>query len=455
MTREEKGPQQAKGLLAGLYIIESALLAGFALHTDPENPAVLARYSVPYSLFLLSLGLPAPFLPALARFLTRPSRRVLADGRTLEISPGRKRAYLVTLCIAALVLTESYFQVRKAMQPPGRVPDYLLGFHPHLQIIPHPFTYSGVNQHGFRGPEIERAKAPGVYRIFFLGGSTTFNPFHKFEETYPRRFERLLRESYPERKIEVQNAGMSWYTSQHSLINFLTRVQDFQPDLVIVCHAINDLVRSFSPSRFAISGYGYRSDYSHFLGPQAELFADLEHQREPGLADSVVILREATRFFARCYASDLRFRSQPLAEWDVKKFPSLNAFRRNLINLCDIAAARNVQLVLVTQPHLYTDDLSEEERGVLWFPKNMGTDGSRQATGASMKRGIEMFNNATRDLARRKGVPLADMENAVPKTLDYFTDEVHYTAKGTSILASKMVEEIIRSGLVDQGAPSE
>ena len=36
-------------------------------------------------------------------------------------------------------------------------------------------------------------------------------------------------------------AGMDWYTTKHSLINYVTYYRDWQPDVVVVMHAINDL----------------------------------------------------------------------------------------------------------------------------------------------------------------------------------------------------------------------
>ena len=51
----------------------------------------------------------------------------------------------------------------------------------------------------------------------------------------------------------------------HLLIDYQLRVRQFEPDLIVVFEAINDLYRSFSPPWWAVGEF--RPDYSHYLGP--------------------------------------------------------------------------------------------------------------------------------------------------------------------------------------------
>ena len=439
---------RGKAALAILYAGNLLLFAGFALHSDTGQELILGKYALPYFLFLIVLLVPLPFLPKFVRFLATPSKRKMKDGLTLEITAQRKVAYLATVTLLAVVLMESFYQVFKSMRPSGKPPDYMLQFHPFLQIVPSELTYTGINRHGFRGPEIEENKGTGVYRIFCLGGSTTFNPFLEFEDSYPRRLEKLLKAKHPNRKIELQNAGMGWYTSQHSLINYLIRVRRFKPDLVVVMHGINDLFRSFSPPAYAIRGIGYRSDYSHFLGPQADLFMDLSQQREPALADAVFMVREGTNFFTRNFFSDLRYRAKQNQAVPVTKFQSLPSFMRNMESLVGLTNSHGVRVILVTQPFFYRPDLTEDERRVIKLPQELTTDGARQADLSSMANGMNQFNEVVRRLAKEKKLPLVDAEPALPKTLEFFKDDVHYTPKGSQRLAeqvAKMIKRIFES----------
>jgi|TARA_B100000959_G_scaffold232080_1_gene248840 hypothetical protein len=108
-------------------------------------------------------------------------------------------------------------------------------------------------------------KPAKVFRILTLGGSTTGNMRLSQENRYPEQLRSILQEQYKKSGIEVFNAGMDWYTTKHSLINYVTNMRDYNPDLVIIMHAVNDLYRSFSPTDLAVEPYNRL--WSHFYGP--------------------------------------------------------------------------------------------------------------------------------------------------------------------------------------------
>src|SRR5206468_6247042 len=65
-----------------------------------------------------------------------------------------------------------------------------------------------VNSLGFRGPEFAVPKAPGVFRIFAIGESSTFGwkGTYSHEGAWPALLEAKLRAAHPDRGIEVINA---------------------------------------------------------------------------------------------------------------------------------------------------------------------------------------------------------------------------------------------------------
>ena len=435
---------KAKTYLGALYLLELFLLVGFALTYDEKPGLILGRYTAAYVGFLVLLLLPAPFLPAFVRFMAQESTRQTNDGRKIKITPGAKCAYVAILMFLSLASLESVIQVARAFRPPGKTKEYLIQFHPFLQVVPNEMVYEGVNRDHFRGPNIQKAKSQ-TYRIFCLGGSTTFNPFLKYEDSYPRQLERQLKETH---SVELLNAGMSWYTSQHSLINYLIRIQEYRPDLIIVMHGINDLIRSFSPPRAAIGPF--KSDYSHFLGPQADMILDLDLQRQPTLADTLFLDRNTSSFFSRHFFKQLRMERHELETVDFGAFSSLEAYRRSMRNLCELAQAHGVKVILATQGFLYKDEMSLQEKAVLRFARESANDGQRMASMRSMKRGMEMFNKATRSLAREYKLPLVDIEKAVPKNLEYFVDDVHFTPESAKLIASAVKEKISTEGLLER-----
>ncbi|MGH3055102.1 MAG: hypothetical protein ACRDL7_09015, partial [Gaiellaceae bacterium] len=109
------------------------------------------------------------------------------------------------------------------------------------------------NNLGFRGRDFSYEKPAGVIRIAALGGSTT-------ADGYPERVEDLLNAEATSaaQHFEVLNFGVGFWTSAHSLVNFVLNVVDFRPDYVIIHENWNDAV-----ARYA--GASFRHDYSHAL----------------------------------------------------------------------------------------------------------------------------------------------------------------------------------------------
>jgi len=97
------------------------------------------------------------------------------------------------------------------------------------------FNAQGIRMQGELG-----AKQTGEYRIFALGGSTTENIWNELGIHWPLVLECELRASGHE-GVRVYNTAMSAYTTAHSLVRLQFDVMDYEPDMVIVMHNINDL----------------------------------------------------------------------------------------------------------------------------------------------------------------------------------------------------------------------
>jgi hypothetical protein len=61
---------------------------------------------------------------------------------------------------------------------------------------------------------------------------------------------------------------------------------------------------------------------------------------------------------------------------------------------------------------------------------------------------MDAFNEMTRTIAIREHVTLVDGDAAVPKSLEMFDDDCHYTADGTKRLATTVVDTLKNSGLI-------
>jgi len=64
-----------------------------------------------------------------------------------------------------------------------------------------------INSEGYRGPEFTKEKPANVFRIFTIGGSTTFGSGVFDNQTYPYYLQEIYDQSKLEFKVEVINIG--------------------------------------------------------------------------------------------------------------------------------------------------------------------------------------------------------------------------------------------------------
>ncbi len=438
-------------LLPILFTVPALVVGvGLIFHTS-FDPTVLGKYSTGYFIVLLAWWLMAtPLVYLFWRFLFGTQHVRLSGGRQGAVRPLPKILLAIALVAVAHSVIESRLD-RGIRRGTGTGRDR---FHPFLQNTPGPESETlHTNAWGFRGDEITREKPPGTIRIFVLGGSTVFCGRTPYEQTHAALLQQMLRERHPDVIIEVLNAGADWHTSQHSLIKFLTYVQDFDPDILIVFHAINDLVRSFVPDLFGRDEYA--PDYRHYLGPTTNLvrsevrWALVETRFGHWFSD---FRKERVRVKPAVYeagAGDLTMFFPRAREIEVSTWASLPSFTRNMTDLVRAATDKGVGVVLASQPSLYHEGMNDAEREVIWFPLANQQGGTRPSI-ASMIAGMRAFNDASRAIARDHGVTYVDLESMVPRTLEFFTDDVHYTPAGCECIAGAFAEAFRQARLIEQ-----
>jgi hypothetical protein len=377
------------------------VFAGFALHRGAT--AVIGPYTPGYLVFLLGLLVlllaPATILALLLR----------VDGR--RVGGWALRGGVLLLAI------------------------YGFGEVLHASVRRHTFD-PFVQFPGTRFDSIARERDAASVRVVAIGGSTTRNYFLPPEHRYPSILEDLLNENEDSRRFQVLNAGMDWWTTKHSHINYVTYLRGWNPDVAVVMHAINDLYRSFSPPRFAIGDYD--PQWTHFYGPA------IRGARPRTWVGSILNGPVAWELNRRWYAQ-LRFREQ---DYDLAEFRSLPEFEASLRSLVRTLRADGVEVILVTQPSLYNADMNRHERALLWFPSTfcLRPDGlwRRPVPGApAMARAMEAYNEVIIRVASDEGVQVVDAARSVPRTVAYFADDVHYTEQGSAALAATVAPAVL------------
>jgi len=100
-----------------------------------------------------------------------------------------------------------------------------------------------INSEGFRSPEFTAEKPSNTFRIFTVGGSTTFAAGVFDNQTYPIYLQKIYDDSDLNFNVEVINSGWAggWSYTETELIK--ERLLVFEPDLFIVFDGWNDLAK--------------------------------------------------------------------------------------------------------------------------------------------------------------------------------------------------------------------
>ena len=447
---------QKKPKLVAWAWVPAALFAlvssGFFFHTS-YDPVVLGKYNLRYTAFLSVWFLVlVPGLWLLVRFVFTHHEIRFASGRRLAISPGRKLYVLLVICLVGYVALNTIIQRRLTQRTFTRAGDVV---HPYLQNTPRPNDESlHTNRWGFRGDDIELRKPDNAYRIFVFGGSTVICEQVPFEQTHCRVLEKRLQAACPDVHIEVQNLGAEWHSSAHSVVRLLLKAQDFAPDMVVIWHGINDLVRSFEADNYCTGPY--EPDYGHYFGAMINLV-------RPAETWSMMVRSAGGHWFSDYWLQSVRLlgpegkgingmivtffpRAEPV---DVPQWAALPSFERNMRDFVEVARVKHCRVVLATQPALYRDDLTEAEQACLIFPISHQFSGKMAALPA-MIRGMQQFNDATRRIARDASVPLVDLERQMPKTLEYMFDDVHYTPQGCEMIGRLLADSILQAKCIPE-----
>jgi len=98
-----------------------------------------------------------------------------------------------------------------------------------------------INSYGFRGPEFTTDKPDETYRIFLVGGSTTFGAGNLETETISYHLQERFDGIDLGLNVEVINAGIAKYWALQEIDLIKQRLLNFEPDLFIIYDGWNEV----------------------------------------------------------------------------------------------------------------------------------------------------------------------------------------------------------------------
>lgn len=274
--------------------------------------------------------------------------------------------------------------------------------------------------------------------LMFLGGSTTACLYMGEEERFPYVVGRLV-EQKAHKKVNSYNSGVGGNYSLHSLNLLFNKIIPLKPDIVLMCHNINDLTILLlegsywtdNPSRSQLVALDYTfgrrlKDIRDFFIPNLTREVNrLSQQLKQKLRGKKP--KEIDEF-ARVRGRKIQYNEAMLRA----------AFRHNLLLFVEICRLHKLQPVLMTQAHRLKADPDPVIKASL-----RDLEERQGLSYQEYKRLFFAFNDEIRAVAQEKGILLIDLAAAIPSEKEYLYDIVHFTAKGSWRVAEVIAATIL------------
>ncbi len=245
-------------------------------------------------------------------------------------------------------------------------------------------------------------KPDHTLRIACLGGSTTKN-------AYPRWLREAMRHSFPNRKIEVMDWGSQGWTMAESTINYVIRVQDFSPDVVILHHGINDLAPRVRKD--------FAADYSHYRKPMSY----------EGL--SVIDRVAAFSVFTSWMQLSLGIRPGDLNTWTVRPNPG------------PVQEYPGEDTVMLYRNGIKTVAAMAKKKGSKFIAAGMAFQPGKNMNERNIQM-VEEHNRIMEKISTKHNAMYIDMQSVLRHYPDWFIDRCHLRNHGNKLKANWLANAI-------------
>ncbi len=309
-----------------------------------------------------------------------------------------------------------------------------------------------TNNLGFRGPDLTQPKPPGEYRIVMVGGSTTECMMIGDGVAPDRILQDTLTATLPGRTVRVYNAGKAGDKSYDHIALLAHRIVHLQPDMITVFAGVNDLRAAMQGADYLFMQEGTATKYA--LNTLLK-FAATEFQiprRMYAAMHRIDGKTERERLEQIQVVTDYREKAalkngRPVS--DAMPRTDLSPYRDNLLTLAGIARVHGIQLVLVTQASTWNSAVDPRVVDWHWFTYVGGVLYREDL----LDRALESYNGVMRTVATETDVPVFDLARTVPKSLEFFYDDVHFNVKGAALFGARLAELIVARGLIRSPTP--
>jgi hypothetical protein len=282
-----------------------------------------------------------------------------------------------------------------------------------------------INSAGFRGPELQLEKAPGVVRVGVVGASEVFGLYESPDEDVTAQLRQQLSASAPGR-FEVVNLAAAGMTPPRMRELFERWAGRFGFDVVVVYPTpafyldVDPPARTLEPH--TADGANARGAFS--LRLPDKVWRALRELLPAGLQ----------AWLKRVQIDKVRHAHAPEWVWSAAPPERVALFESDLLELVESIERNGARVILATHASRFTSPLraADEANMVGWirfYPR---------ASAEGLLDMEQKANDALRGIAHGRGLAIVDVQQAVGKDSRHYADFSHFTDAGAARAAEAL-----------------
>jgi hypothetical protein len=299
------------------------------------------------------------------------------------------------------------------------------------------------NSLGFRSPEFDLEKRQGITRIVCVGSSESYGLYESAGKEWPAQLQTLV----PPSRCQVVNASVVGL-SLNSFRSYLEKhVFPLHPDIVVL--VVNPIFYVTAQSRSELRKSN--PEHAGATVPQPAPSGKqkvLAHLRILPKLKQVVKQAVSSawpeafkRYQLESTLKQVQEQERSLAgRKPMQAIPPayVKGFEEELTRTVELIRSHRARVILTSYPALISRD------NLSIYPE-IFLDNRRfciELSLAGLLDAFTRFNEATARISRELGVTFVDTQLALPKSTEFFGDNVHYTDKGARIFAEQVLRGV-------------
>ena len=285
-----------------------------------------------------------------------------------------------------------------------------------------------INSKGFRGKEFKTTKEKK--RIIAFGGSTTIGLESPDNLTYPAQLEKILNEK--NLGYEVLNMGFGAKSLNYIKNLFFNEAHVYDPDIILIYNNRNSIMY----------------DGGYIDPPKLSIrFLNLNYYLQENIMTYRIMLKLYKRILN--YSLNSNYLKSPFVSKGVSEDYLRTGYTNSLIEIIEFAEQKKIEVILIKQAYLFDNQIMQElEQFTVdeliefykqdYFLKKFNlneTVNFWSVLGTILNKKIDelnIYNN----------VIIVDPRKDLTSSEQNFTDYLHLTSKGNSVLAYEISKKI-------------